>query len=69
MALVVLNEAYRGKTTGEDLIAFFMIFVDSGRIPKYGVPNRILIVDTIAKACVGKIDKKIYASSIYPNVA
>ncbi|MBW1840186.1 MAG: fatty acid--CoA ligase [Deltaproteobacteria bacterium] len=58
LALVVLKEEFQGKDLEEDLKAFFMTFVDKGTIPKYGVPEKIIITDTIAKTSVGKIDKK-----------
>jgi fatty-acyl-CoA synthase len=32
--------------------------VDQGKLPKYGLPNRIDIVDSIPKTSVGKISKK-----------
>jgi len=59
MALVVLKEAFKGKVTEDDLKAYFMKFADDGTIPKYGVPEKIAIVETIAKTGVGKIDKKV----------
>jgi fatty-acyl-CoA synthase len=58
LVLVVLKEGYQDKVSEEDLREFFMKFVDSGEIPKYGVPNRVHIVDAIAKTSVGKINKK-----------
>ncbi|MCP4692779.1 MAG: long-chain fatty acid--CoA ligase, partial [Desulfobacterales bacterium] len=58
MALVVLKEAAGGEITEEDLKAFFMQSVESGVIPKYGVPDRIEFVAAIPKTSVGKIDKK-----------
>ncbi|MFW5901483.1 MAG: AMP-binding enzyme, partial [Thermodesulfobacteriota bacterium] len=58
MVLVVLKEDYKDKVTEEDLKNFFMKFVDSGEIPRYGVPNRVQIVDEIAKTSVVKINKK-----------
>jgi len=58
MALVVLREGYKGKVTEEELKEFYMKSVEDGLIPKYGVPSRIAIVDTIAKTSVGKINKK-----------
>ena len=42
----------------EDLKAFFVKFAEAGVIPKYGVPDRVNIVETIAKTSVGKINKK-----------
>ena len=41
-----------------DLRAFVGEFVDKGVIPKYGVPNKIIITDNIAKTSVGKLNKK-----------
>lgn len=58
MAMVVLREGHKGKTTEEELKQFYMKSVDEGLIPKYGVPSKIAIVDTIAKTSVGKINKK-----------
>ena len=58
LAIVVLKPECR-KTVGEDdLKAFFRKFVDDGVIPKYGIPNRIVITEDIAKTSVGKINKK-----------
>jgi fatty-acyl-CoA synthase len=56
--LVALKEGSKGKVTEEELKAFFMGFVEQGVIPKYHVPDRIILVDSIAKTSVGKIDKK-----------
>ncbi|MFC1829477.1 fatty acid--CoA ligase [Thermodesulfobacteriota bacterium] len=58
LALVVLKEEFQDKDLEEDLKAFFMTFADNGIIPKYGVPDKIVITDAIAKTSVGKIDKK-----------
>jgi fatty-acyl-CoA synthase len=58
LVLVVLKEDYKGKVSEDDFKDFFMKFVDSGEIPKYGVPNKVEIVDEIAKTSVGKINKK-----------
>lgn len=58
MAMVVLREGHKGKITEEELKQFYMKSVDEGLIPKYGIPSKIAIVDTIAKTSVGKINKK-----------
>ncbi|MFH0728715.1 MAG: fatty acid--CoA ligase [Pseudomonadota bacterium] len=58
MALVVLKDVFRGKIVEKDLKDFLMTFAENGRMPKYGVPGKIVIVDAIAKTSVGKIDKK-----------
>jgi fatty-acyl-CoA synthase len=57
MALVVLKPD-SGGTDANELKDFFAKFAEDGVIPKYGVPDRVLIVDTIAKTSVGKINKK-----------
>lgn len=59
LALVVLKEAFKGSVTEQTLIDHFKTFADDGTIPKYGVPERIALVDSIAKTGVGKIDKKV----------
>lgn len=58
VAMVVLKESAKDTVTADELKAFFMKFADKGVIPKYGVPDKILIVDNIAKTSVGKINKK-----------
>jgi len=58
MALVVLKPGAEKETSPEDLKAFFVKFAEAGVIPKYGVPDRVNIVETIAKTSVGKINKK-----------
>ncbi len=58
MALLVLKEGYKDKVSVEDIENWFSKYVDSGQIPKYGVPSKIMFVDDIAKTSVGKINKK-----------
>jgi fatty-acyl-CoA synthase len=58
LTLVVLKPDYADKVTGEDLKKFYTAFVENGTIPKYGVPDRVVITDQIAKTSVGKINKK-----------
>jgi fatty-acyl-CoA synthase len=58
MALVVLKAEYKGKVTVDELKDFYMKFVEKGTIPKYGIPSKVILVDTIAKTSVGKISKK-----------
>ena len=57
-AMIVLNNSARGKITDDDIKVHLMSFVDKGIIPKYGVPDKIAIVDSIAKTSVGKINKR-----------
>ncbi|MGD9209417.1 MAG: fatty acid--CoA ligase [Desulfobacteraceae bacterium] len=58
IAMVVLKAGTKEMVTPDELKAFFMKYADKGVIPKYGVPDKILIVDEIAKTSVGKINKK-----------
>ena len=58
IALVVLKDEFKNKVTGEDLKRFYEKFVKDGMIPKFGVPDKVIVVDAIAKTSVGKINKK-----------
>jgi fatty-acyl-CoA synthase len=58
LLLAVLKPDFRDKVDAHDLKAFFLQFVSEGIIPKYGVPSKVLIVETIAKTSVGKLNKK-----------
>ena len=57
LLIVVLRPEYRDKVTADDLKNFMMKFAQEGKIPKYGVPDRYLLVDGIPKTSVGKINK------------
>ncbi|MFP4040844.1 MAG: fatty acid--CoA ligase [Desulfosudaceae bacterium] len=58
LVMVVLKEGFQGKVTEEDFKNFFLSFVEKGEIPKYGVPDKVEIVEEIPKTSVGKINKK-----------
>ena len=58
LALVVLKDEFKNKVTGEDLKNFYKQFVENGMIPKFGIPDKVTIVDSISKTSVGKINKK-----------
>lgn len=58
MAIVVLREEYKHKVKTEALRTFFLNHAELGAIPKFGVPERIEIVEHIAKTSVGKVNKK-----------
>ncbi len=64
MVMVVLKGDYKDKVSEDEFKDFFMKFVDAGEIPKYGVPNRVQIVDEIPKTSVGKINKKEIRSKV-----
>jgi fatty-acyl-CoA synthase len=58
LALVVLKEEYKESFKADELKRHFLKYVETGEIPKYGLPDKILLVDGIAKTSVGKINKK-----------
>ena len=58
LVIVVLKDPINENVSEDDLKAFFGKFVDDGVIPKYGIPNKIIFSDSIAKTSVGKINKK-----------
>jgi fatty-acyl-CoA synthase len=51
----VLKPGYR--VSGDDLRQFLLKQAEVGKIPKYGVPDRIEIVEAIPKTSVGKTNK------------
>ncbi len=57
LALVVLKPQYKDKITGNDIKVFMKKFVEKGQLHSYAVPDRVEIVETIAKTSVGKINK------------
>ena len=57
MALVVKDESGEALTAA-DIKAHLKAFADAGIISKYGIPDKILFVDSLPKTSVGKIDKK-----------
>jgi fatty-acyl-CoA synthase len=58
MALVVPRPGMPQPVTAEDIRATIQVQVDNGILPRYGMPEKILIVDQIAKTSVGKVNKK-----------
>lgn len=59
LVAVVLNPEYQGRIGADDIKAHFMQFVEKGVIPKYGLPENVVFLDTIPKTSVGKMDKKV----------
>lgn len=57
LLIVVLRPECKDKVSNEDLQKFMANFAQEGKIPKYSVPDRYLIVDGIPKTSVGKINK------------
>jgi fatty-acyl-CoA synthase len=58
MAIVVPKPDQKETLTEDAIISFVAKYAAEGVIPKYGVPDRIAIVDTLAKTSVGKLNKK-----------
>jgi fatty-acyl-CoA synthase len=56
LAIVVVKQG--AKVEPDDIRRHVQVSADHGVIPKYAVPERILIVDSIARTSVGKIDKR-----------
>jgi len=65
LLVVVLRDEFKGKVVSKDLKDFIAGFAVDGKLPKYGIPDRIEIVDQIPKTSVGKTNKialrKMYA--------
>jgi len=55
--LAVLKPAFKDKVTETDLRQFLLLGAQSGKIPKYGVPDRVQIITALPKTGVGKINK------------
>ncbi len=58
VALVVLKEGGKDKVKESDIMDFFKDFAARGVISKWGIPNKVLFVDSIPKTSVGKLNKK-----------
>lgn len=59
LMVVTLKPEYQGKVTEEALQQFMKGFAATGKLPKYGIPDRFLLVEALPKTSVGKIDKKV----------
>ncbi len=55
--MATLKEAYRGKIESDEIRNFLRSFVDQGVIPRYGMPDRVILVDAIPKTSIGKYNK------------
>ncbi len=58
VALVVPKPGCNEPLHTEDILAAIQTHIDNGTLPKYGMPEKVLIVDQIAKTSVGKVNKK-----------
>jgi len=57
MALVV-KDGSAEPLTETDIKAHLKVFADVGIISKFGIPDKILFLDSLPRTSVGKIDKK-----------
>jgi fatty-acyl-CoA synthase len=58
MAMVVPKQAAARPLTEDDIRGAIQPGIDQGTLPKYAMPEKVLLVDQIAKTSVGKINKK-----------
>lgn len=58
IALVVLKQGFDNRVSEKDFKDLFVRYVAKGVIPKYGIPDQFIFVDSIAKTSVGKTNKK-----------
>ncbi len=59
VAIVVVNNASDSDSAGESCKNTLQTFVEAGRIEKWAIPDKFIVVDEIPKTSVGKIDKKL----------
>jgi fatty-acyl-CoA synthase len=58
LALVVRDPHAGAALTENEIKAHLKALADKGEISKYAIPEKILLVDELAKTSVGKVDKK-----------
>ncbi|TAF66280.1 MAG: fatty acid--CoA ligase [Cytophagales bacterium] len=63
-ALVVLKPEYTEKLTAEGVKTHFKPLIDSGKLNKWYIPDKVVFVKEIPKTSVGKIDKKLIRSEM-----
>lgn len=66
MALVVIKPGC--KVTEAEIKALLKEHADQGVISRYGVPDRVLFVESLDKTSVGKVDKKVLRRKYQPLV-
>jgi len=65
--LIVTLKPENGGDVDENSLRAFMIEASSrGQIPKYGIPDRIMIVDELPKTSVGKLNKRKLRTTFLP---
>ncbi|HXZ00507.1 MAG TPA: fatty acid--CoA ligase [Stellaceae bacterium] len=56
--LIVAKAGRAGEVTADTVKRHVTAYVERGIISKYAVPERVLVVDALARTSVGKLDKK-----------
>jgi len=61
VAVITPKPEYRGRLSEEDIRNHLMRFVEKGEVPKWWVPDKVIIIDQeqVPLTSTGKIDKKI----------
>ena len=59
VAVVVVDGNLEESAAGENCKNTLQTFVEAGRIEKWAIPDKFIVVDEIPKTSVGKIDKKL----------
>ncbi len=68
MMLAVLKPSYSGKVSEADLLQFLREGAQNGKIPKYGVPDSVRIVEALPRTSVGKINKIAIRKDYIPDI-
>ncbi len=58
IAIVVLKDEFKDKVQKNELRSSYRKYIETGVIPSYAMPEKVIIADAIPKTSVGKIDKK-----------
>ena len=58
LALVVLKPEFAGQVSVADIQAHVKVFADQGHISKYGVPENVRFLESLARTSVGKLNKR-----------
>lgn len=58
LALVVLKPEFADQVSAADIQAHVKVFADQGHISKYGVPENVRFLASLARTSVGKLNKR-----------
>jgi fatty-acyl-CoA synthase len=59
LMIITLKPDFQGKVTPDELKQFMKQMAAEGKLPKYGVPEKYVFMESIPKTSVGKLDKKV----------